>query len=101
MLNQMKKLTALPLLLPVLASADPGAATRWLINEPANLLDIGMMRVNQDLDENESGHESDYRAVTKADPVREMMGADYLFLRNCVCAKNGIVHHEWLLSRML
>jgi len=40
----MKKLTALLLLLPVLASADPGAATRYLMNEPASLFDLGMLR---------------------------------------------------------
>lgn len=35
---------ALLLLLPVLASADPGPATRYLINEPASLMDVGIGR---------------------------------------------------------
>ena len=32
------------LLFPLLAIADPGPATRWLINEPASLMDIGILR---------------------------------------------------------
>ena len=42
----MKKLIAFLLLLPVFALADPGAATRYLINEPASLMDIGLVRIN-------------------------------------------------------
>ena len=44
----MKKLIVL-LLLPVFASADPGPATRYLMNEPARLFDMGMHRLNRDL----------------------------------------------------
>lgn len=40
----MKRLTVLLLLLPVLAPADPSAATRYLMNEPASLMDIGLLR---------------------------------------------------------
>lgn len=40
----MERLIALLLLLPVLASAGPGGATRYLINEPASLMDIGIDR---------------------------------------------------------
>lgn len=46
----MKRLTALLLLLPIIASADPGAATKYLMNEPASLMDITFMRLNQSLD---------------------------------------------------
>lgn len=42
----MKKLIALLLLLPVLATADPSPATQRLLNEPANLMDIGIIRVS-------------------------------------------------------
>lgn len=40
----MKRIIAM-LLLPVLGNAEPGPVTRYLINEPASLLDIGMMRL--------------------------------------------------------
>ena len=40
----MKKVIAI-LLLPMLASAATGPATQYLINEPASLLDVGMMRL--------------------------------------------------------
>ena len=33
------KYFAVFLLLPALASADPGPATRWLINEPASMME--------------------------------------------------------------
>lgn len=39
----MKRLIPL-LLLPVLAFADPGAVTKYLINESASLMDIGILR---------------------------------------------------------
>lgn len=47
----MKKLTALLLLLPVLASADPGSATQRLLDEPANLMDLGILRLESGLDQ--------------------------------------------------
>lgn len=40
----MKKLIIL-FLIPTFASAGPGPATQYLINEPATLLDVGMMRL--------------------------------------------------------
>ena len=40
----MKKLLAL--ILPLIANAQPGPATRYLVNEPATLFDIGMMRLD-------------------------------------------------------
>ena len=46
----MKTLTVLLLLLPFLATADPGNATRWLMNEPASLMDIGLLRAQIRLD---------------------------------------------------
>lgn len=42
--GDMKKLIALLLLLPLLASAEPGKTTRWLMNERATLFEIGFMR---------------------------------------------------------
>ena len=41
----MKKLLVL-LLLPIGANAAPGAVTQQLMNEPASLFDIGMLRLN-------------------------------------------------------
>ena len=41
----MKKLLAL-LLFPLLANAQPGPATQYLMSEPANLFDIGMLRLD-------------------------------------------------------
>ena len=46
----MKRLLLALLLLPLIATADPGKATRYLINEPASLLDIMMIRLNITLD---------------------------------------------------
>lgn len=40
----MKKIIAI-LFMPLIVSAEPGPTTRYLINEPATLLDIGMMRL--------------------------------------------------------
>jgi hypothetical protein len=40
----MKRMIAV-LLLPILGNAEPGPVTRYLINEPASLLDVGMMRL--------------------------------------------------------
>lgn len=37
------------LCLPLLAFADPGAATRYLLNEPASLMDIGLLRAETNL----------------------------------------------------
>ena len=45
----MKKLIALLLITPALASADPGAAARYLINEPASLMDLGIFSLNSRL----------------------------------------------------
>ena len=43
----MKKFAAILLfLLPLLANAEPGPVTQYLINEPASLLDIGMVRLD-------------------------------------------------------
>ena len=46
----MKRLTVLLLLLPALASADPGTATQYLMNEPASLMDIGLLKLNMKLE---------------------------------------------------
>ena len=46
----MKNLTALLLLLPVFASADPGPATRYLTSEPATLMDFGLWKLDSYLD---------------------------------------------------
>ena len=40
----MKNLTAMIILFPALGFADPGPATKYLMEEPASLLDIGLMR---------------------------------------------------------
>ena len=45
----MKQLTAVLLLSPLLGSADPGPATKYLIDEPASLVDIGPLRMRLDL----------------------------------------------------
>lgn len=42
----MKKPLALLLLIPVLASADPGAATRYLTSSPATLMDFGLWKLD-------------------------------------------------------
>jgi hypothetical protein len=41
---QVKKILAI-LLIPMIVNAEPGPATQYLINEPATLLDVGMMRL--------------------------------------------------------
>lgn len=40
------KRSILLLLFPLLAFADPGAAMRYLINEPASLMDLGLVRLD-------------------------------------------------------
>lgn len=44
----MKRLTLILLMLPTFAFADPGAATRYLMNEPASLMDIGLLKSQLD-----------------------------------------------------
>ena len=44
------KRVLLLLLFPLLATADPGAATQYLMNEPASLFDVGIARAQQDLE---------------------------------------------------
>ena len=46
----MKKLCVL-FLFPFIVEADPGAATRYLVSEPATMLDIGMIRLDDLTDE--------------------------------------------------
>ena len=46
----MKKLILLTAIFPLLALADPGPATRYLMNQPASLMDIGLIRANRYLD---------------------------------------------------
>ncbi len=45
----MKQLIAVLLLIPLLGSADPGPATKYLMDEPASLMDIGLLRMRLDL----------------------------------------------------
>jgi len=45
----MKKLTLLVLMLPIVAIADPGAATQFLINDPVSMMDMGIFRAERDL----------------------------------------------------
>lgn len=40
----MNRLILLMMLFPAFASSDPGPATRYLMNEPATLMDIGLMK---------------------------------------------------------
>jgi len=47
----MKKLIALLLLVSVLASADPGEATRAFMSRPASLFDMGMLKLNLHVDQ--------------------------------------------------
>ena len=47
----MRLFLTLLLLFPLIASADPSATTRWLMNEPASLLDIGLLRAQLTLDD--------------------------------------------------
>lgn len=42
----MKRLLVLILAMPQLAGADPSGASRYLLNEPASLMDISIMRLN-------------------------------------------------------
>lgn len=49
----MRKTVAL-LLLPLFASAEPGSTTQYLLNEPATLLDISMIRLDDLTDEFEN-----------------------------------------------
>ena len=60
----MKKLTALLLLLPVLAAADPGTATKYLISDQASLMDIGLLRAEIYLNEIAEAISSEESEVT-------------------------------------
>ena len=45
----MKKFLILLLVLPVLAIADSGSITKYLVAEPANLMDLGLLRLDAQL----------------------------------------------------
>ena len=75
----MKKLTALILLFPCLASSDPGAATRYLINEPASLLDVGMIRLRSKLPDFAEFAGQLYKNATDIDPIAITVNAHYDF----------------------
>lgn len=75
----MKSLTALFLLLPVVALADPGAATRYLMNEPASMLDIGIVRIAQDIEVRRIYLAEQYADATSSGNVLVTTSADYSF----------------------
>ena len=43
----MKQLRLILLLIPIVASADPGQATNYLINDPVSMMDIGIFKANR------------------------------------------------------
>jgi len=69
----MKKLIVLLLLFPVVTFADPGSATQYLINEPASMMDIGMMKLNMQLLE----MKSQIIKSIDGDPKRVKLSASY------------------------
>lgn len=75
----MKKLTALLLLLPVLASADPGNATKYLINEPASLMDVGLINVERSLEDSASLLAEVYKRETGVTDLEVLPSARYDF----------------------
>lgn len=75
----MKSLRALLLLLPMTASADPGAATRYLMNEPASMLDIGIVRIAQDIEVRRIYVAEQYAIATSTANVLVTTSADYSY----------------------
>ena len=73
----MKTITALLLLLPILASAQPGAATRYLMTEPASLMDIGLIRLGKELEEMAHRFRKWYETDTRTEGVSVTTAAEY------------------------
>ena len=57
----MKHIALALLLLPFTTMADPGPAIRYLMNEPASMFDIGMMRFKEMLDSLQHEPQENYR----------------------------------------
>lgn len=62
------------LLLPALAIAEPGPAARYLLEEPVTLMDLGLERMNREVDFHSRGIEDLIRAQT-ADADFEMLAS--------------------------
>jgi len=73
------KRVILLLFFPLLAFADPGAATRYLMNEPASLMDIGLLRANISLDANAKDMTTFARHKTENDDLRIYASAEYKY----------------------
>lgn len=73
----MKALTALILLLPMIASADPSPATRYLLDEPANLMDLGIIRLSTAIRINRNLISGNYEMATGISDVVLYTSADY------------------------
>jgi len=73
------KRVILLLLFPLLTMADPGAATRYLMNEPASLLDVGILRIEQYIETRRVDLVERYAELTKNSNVFVTTMADYSF----------------------
>lgn len=74
----MRSVFALLLLCPLLALADQGAATRYLMTEPASLMDIGLLRLDQSLEEMSDRFGQWYETDTGVEGVSVSTEAEYL-----------------------
>ena len=72
----MKRLILL-FLFPVLVHAAPGPATQYLMNEPASLFDVGMLRLQHLIGYWEKQMTFNYRLKSQSDPVGGNVNAYY------------------------
>lgn len=72
----MKKLILL-LLFPILVWAEPGPATQYLMNEPASLFDIGMLRLKALTNYWEKQMTFNYRIKSQSDSIGGNVNVNY------------------------
>lgn len=89
----MKKFLCILASLPSLTVADPGPATQYLIDEPASLMDIGMLRAELLLNEFAESHSAGVAKTSGQKPSISAqaaydMGNDIIVLSFWIMSKN-------------
>ncbi len=94
----MKQIALALLLLSITAMADPGSATRYLMNEPASPMDIGMMRLDNTLSSLQHETQESYRRGAGNGgeesglvfwPAAYILADDLIYVEMCVVCAGG------------
>jgi len=84
----MKKLILLVLMLPIVVMADPGAATRQLINDTVSMLDFGLFRAERDFERRVlESRRQQYKHLGSANLTGAEGGVFYLFADDLIVVR--------------